>query len=127
MPSFKVRTGPHKPYNLSPDLAAFPDVWGVFVGDGCVTGAEPLEWLKIHAHAHDDIKDEWFGWICIADARNVITAKGHPTAILLHEIAHIICRGAGHNKKWQTVVTALGAPKEAQKYERKPNGKREQG
>lgn len=119
----KVRTGPHRPIELSPALAAYPSVWGVYVGDGCVTGQEPLEWLKIHAHAHDDPSDEWFGWVCIADPYNVITPKGNPSAILLHEIAHVLCRGEGHNKKWRAVVTSIGAPKEAKKYERPENGK----
>ena len=123
MARVKVKLGPHRPTSLSHALAPYSDIWGVYVGDGCVTGTEPLEWLKIHAHAHNDTEDEWFGWICIADPYNVITAKGNPTAILLHEVAHVLCRDPGHSQKWCAVVSAIGAPGQAQKYGRQSNGK----
>ena len=123
MARVKVRTGPHRPTDLTPWLAPFTAVWGVYVGDGCVIGAEPLEWLKIHAHAHDDPEDEWFGWICIADPYNVITAKGQPTVILKHEVAHILCKDGGHGQMWRLILTILGAKSEAKKYERKQHGK----
>lgn len=118
----KLRNGPHRPSSVSPLFTAYPDVWGIYVGDGCVTGESPLEWREVDAHAHNSTDDDWFGWICVADPAAVITDKGNLTAIIKHEIAHILCPNALHTKGWQRVVTLLGAPQEAKKYGRKPNG-----
>ena len=123
MARVKIKTGPHRPSSLSPWCAPFADRWGIYVGDGCVTGAEPLEWKTVLAHAHNDVEDEWFGWVCVADPYDVITTKGQPTVTLKHEIAHILCKNGGHTALWRTVPTSLGAPSEAKKYERKQNGK----
>jgi hypothetical protein len=98
MARYKVRTGPHRPTELSPTLASFPDLWGIYVGDGCVTGGSPLEWREVDAHAHNSTEDEWFGWVCIADPYSVITANRNPTALLKHEIAHLLCKNDGHTK-----------------------------
>ena len=122
MAKYKVRTGPHRPTDLSSAFAAFPDVWGIYVGDGCVTGESPLEWREVDAHAHNNSNDEWFGWICVADPLAVITEKGNLTALIKHEIAHILCRNTLHSKAWKITVINLGAPREAQKYERRTNG-----
>jgi len=119
----KVRTGPHRPEDLSNNLSVHSNLWGIYVGDGCVTGLAPLDWIGIHAHAHNRSDDEWFGWICIADPANVITSAGNPTAVLKHEIAHLYCPDENHSKNWKMVVTLLGAPKEAEIYERHQNGK----
>ena len=104
--------------DLSNELSVHHNLWGIFVGDGCVTGQSPLEWVGIYAHSHNNLNDEWFGWICIADPSNVITATGNPTAILKHEIAHLYCPNEHHSKKWKATVTLLGAPEQAKKYGR---------
>ena len=121
MARVRVKNGPHRPLALSPALSMYPDLWGIYVGDGCVTGETPLLWREIDAHAHNTIEDEWFGWVCVADPYNVITASGQPTVLLKHEIAHILCKNSGHDKKWRLVLTNMGAESEAKKYEKKKN------
>lgn len=118
----KIRQGPHRPVDISPAFAPFVDLWGIYVGDGCVTGSSPLEWRDVDAHAHNSTDDEWFGWVCVADPYDVVTEKGNITALMKHEIAHILCRNALHSKRWKAIVTCLGAPGEAAKYDRKTDG-----
>ena len=109
----KISPGPHRPEEFG---ITHDSIWGVYVNDGCVTGSEPLEWLTVAAHAHV-LDDEWAGWICITG--DVITSKGNPTHLLLHEVAHCIRDSRGHDAKWRRIVTDLGAGREAKKYERK--------
>ena len=111
----KVEPGPHRPSALG---ITEPKLWGVYVGEGCVTGEDPLEWLSVEAHAHVG-DDPWRGWICVADRRRVITQRGNPTHLLLHEVAHIICNTTKHDRRWRDEVTRLGARREAKRYERK--------
>lgn len=110
----RLEAGPHRPEALGLTVRG---LWGVYVGDGCVTGQEPLEWLRVDAHAHV-MDDPWAGWICIADCSAVLTAKGNPTHLLKHELAHIICNTQRHDRRWRDEVTRLGAGREAKKYER---------
>jgi hypothetical protein len=49
----------------------------------------------------------------------VVTAKGNPTLILWHELAHLVCGTTGHGAKWKKVMRDFGAGKEADKYNRK--------
>jgi len=118
----KVRTGPHRPTELSSAFAPYSGVWGVYVGDGCVSGGSPLEWRAVEAHAHNRKSDEWFGWICVADQWAVVTENGNLTVTMKHEIAHILCPDSLHGARWRAAVTALGAPQEAKKYERRSRG-----
>lgn len=99
-------------------LRYFPDVWGVYVGDGCVSRLDPLEWREVDAHAHVARNDPWRGWICIADPRRVITVRKNPTHLLLHEVAHIIRGNHYHDNAWKAVVSDLGASREAASYVR---------
>jgi hypothetical protein len=108
-------------------LANYPDLWGIYIGDGCVTGDSPLQWRDVDAHAHNNHDDEWFGWICIANASDVVTEANNPTVTLKHEIAHMLCPNQGHTKAWRKTLTDLGAAKEASRYERSYNGKRSEG
>ena len=119
----KVRKGAHRPESLSKFLADFPEVWGVYVGHGCVDGTNPLEWRDVDAHAHVIAGDEWRGWICIADQRKVITENRNPTHLFLHEIAHIVCCSASHGEHWRDTLIEFGASREAAKYfKKKPRG-----
>lgn len=123
----KLRSGPHKASDLF-DLKRYPElsvVWGIYVGEGCVIGDEPLEWRTIEAHAHSTNDDEWQGWICIANAKDIITTTGRPTHTLIHELAHLVLRDRSHGKKWADTVIRLGASAEAKKYY-KPRVKKEQ-
>jgi len=118
----KVRTGPHRPsslFNYGKSSYFYEDViWGIYVGEGCVSGLDPLEWASIHAHAHYDKYDEWSGWVCIADPRKVITKGGRPTHLVLHEVGHLITGTRHHGTQWARVVTSLGATSEVKKYYR---------
>ena len=123
--NIKLRPGPHKASDLF-DMKKYPDfaiVWGIFVGDGCVIGSDPLDWRKIEAHAHSFPEDEWQGWICVADPRAVITSTGRPTHTLIHEVAHLVLQNSSHGKKWADTVVRLGATTEAKKFY-KPRVKR---
>ena len=114
----KLRIGPHKAKELF-DLDKYPEmsvIWGIYVGDGCVTGADPLDWKAIDAHAHSNTDDEWRGWICISDARAVVTPTGKPSHTVIHELSHLINIGGGHGKKWAETVIRLGAAVEAKKF-----------
>ena len=117
MPKYrKVPQGPHRPDTLY-NIKEFPElneIWGIYVGDGCVTGQDPLEWLEVDAHAH--VLDEWNGWICIANPAKVVTPNGNPTQLVLHELAHILCKKPGHGKKWYDTICRLGAKHEGKKY-----------
>lgn len=113
---FKVAPGPYRPttlYNIK-DFPELNEIWGIYVGDGCVTGQDPLEWLEVDAHAH--VLDEWNGWICIASPLKVVTVNGNPTQLVLHELAHILCKRPGHGRKWYDTICRLGAKNEGKKY-----------
>ena len=129
MSDYKLRLGPHKINNLF-DLDVYPElgcVWGIYLGDGCVSGANPLEWQRIDAHAHSHEDDEWRGWICIASPRDVRTPKGKPTQLLWHEVAHILARNGAHGTKWRDILIGLGCKAEAERFykPRKPRVKKE--
>lgn len=114
----KLRSGPHKISELF-DLNRYPElgaIWGIYVGDGCVSGVDPLAWKRIDAHAHALEDDEWRGWICVAQPRDVRTPKGRPTQVLWHELAHILARNGAHGTKWRDILIGLGCKKEAEKY-----------
>jgi len=115
---YHVRTGPHRLATLVPSLAECTDVWGVYVGAGCVSGEYPLEWRHADGHAHVARSDEWRGWICIPDTGQVLTPKKNPTHLLLHEVAHVIVGSDRHDQAWKDVVSDLGASREAAMYVR---------
>ena len=107
----KLRPGPHRPEALGIKHA---EVWGVFLGEGCITG----HWLdarKEMAHAHVGT-DEYAGWIC--STVDLLTATGRPNHVLLHEIAHVLRGTTSHDAKWRKIVTDLGAKREADRYVR---------
>ena len=122
----KLRTGPHRVADLF-DLNAHPElhiIWGIYVGEGCVDGHDPLEWRKVEAHAHCMTDDEWYGWICIARPNHVKTPKGSPTHALLHELAHLMAKQTSHGKRWHDILVGLGCRIEANKFY-KPRVKKE--
>ena len=116
MASKRMKILPGRPYRASDLGLDFDVVWGVYVG-GCIEGAN-VSWRlfnEMYGHAHNDSKDEWFGWICILDPKHVLTRTGRPTRTLLHEIAHLLVPNQGHTNKWRKVVTELGAGSEAKR------------
>jgi len=93
-------------------------VWGVFVG-ACIDERVAWGiWEDAAAHAHNDTKDPWFGWICIIEPKDVLTPTGRPTSTLIHEYAHILCPNSGHGVAWKKKVTELGAKREIKRIER---------
>ena len=104
----------NRPYHAHQLGLDDPDgvIWGVFVG-GCVDerNASSL-WHNARSHAHNHTVDPWFGWLCVLDPSDVLTPKGSPTVILIHEIAHLMCPNTLHGAKWKRMVTKLGAPGE---------------
>jgi len=102
-------------------LEEWPIVWGVYLGQGCITGNDPLDWKELRAHAHNDKDEEWFGWICLADIKDAFTKLGNPSMVIKHEIAHLLAPNQGHTKKWKEILTAMGGASEVRKYDSKKN------
>jgi len=119
-----LKLGANRPTNLGLIGHDYPEVWGIYVGMGCVSAESPLEWRGIWAHAHNDVEDEWYGWLCFDKPSRVLTKTGRPTQVLLHEIAHLRVPGQHHTKKWRQTLTLMGGRREAEKYERKPHEKK---
>ena len=68
------------------------------------------------AHAHDDLKSDNFGRICIADGVNMFNNDGEtPTDTMLHEISHLKVskeyddKVFGHCAEWQDFYNILRA------------------
>jgi hypothetical protein len=103
-------------------VSGMPEVKGVFVG-GCVERGIGSSFRRT-AHAHNSKKDEHFGWICVRSAKRVLTDSGKPTALMMHEYAHILCPNHGHDALWRETITRLGYPSEAKRsqemYSKKP-------
>jgi len=110
----KIKPGANRPEKFG--LEPWPIVWGVYVGNGCITGEDPLDWIHILAHAHNKKDEEYFGWICIRDAKMAFTKLGNPSLVMKHEVAHLIASDQGHTKKWREVLTQMGGGSEAKKY-----------
>jgi len=118
-PELKKKIGSIKPGANRPEkfgLEPWPIVWGVYVGQGCISGEDPLEWIDILAHAHNKKDEEYFGWICIRDAKMAFTKLGNPSLVMKHEVAHLIANDQGHTKKWREILTQMGGGVEAKKY-----------
>jgi len=109
-----TRPGANRPSAFG--LEAWSIVWGVYVGQGCISGEDPLDWIHILAHAHNKKEDEYYGWICIRDAKMAFTKQGNPSLVMKHEVAHLLCPNQGHTKKWREVLTQMGGGAEAKKY-----------
>lgn len=112
-----MEAGPHHPSRLHPRLGQFAHLWGVFAG-GCIAGTEAVYWRNTDGHAHVDLEDPWQGWICVADPTKVLTPKGNPSTLLLHELAHLLT-GQSHGKAFQAACTVLGIPREGEHYRRR--------
>ena len=93
-------------------------VAGVSLGGCCdAFGTDRVGAMRPEAHAHVSAKSAMRGWICVKSGKpeKVRTASGRPTAMLIHEVAHIVT-WAGHTVAWIKAVTTLGAPAEGRKY-----------
>jgi hypothetical protein len=107
-----------------------PEVVGIFIG-GCVARGVGSS-FRAQAHAHNSrvLKTRFdinTGWICIRSIARL--GKYHAVAqgdgstlividkasrLLMHEYAHILCEGHGHDDKWRKTMKRLGQPLPAQ-------------
>lgn len=96
-------------------------VQGIAIG-GCVdaVGTGRKGAMRRQGHAHTSAKAAMRGWVCIASGRmdRVLTPTGRATALLIHEVAHVLSM-SGHDARWRRTVAALGAPAEAAGYVRR--------
>jgi hypothetical protein len=109
-------------------LAAYPQLKGVFLG-GCVKrGVGSSFHAGAHAHTYwpssDDQSEaavqrrECFGWVCIRKAERV-----NEHTLTMHELAHILTAGEGHNDVFRAMAKRLGGsfrPKRARPREMTP-------
>jgi hypothetical protein len=99
-----------RPYRASDLGLDDPDgvLWGVYVG-GCVHERDAWSiWTDTRSHAHHHRTNEWHGWVCIKEPKDVLTPKGRITATLAHEIAHLISGDARHSRKWKRTLMEMG-------------------
>lgn len=105
---------------------SMPEVKGIFLG-GCVQRGVGSS-FRAQAHAHNSryLKSKFdihAGWICMRsirrlgqhhmiagdDGRTVIVID-KPSQLLMHEYAHVLCPGHGHDDKWRKTMRNLGQP-----------------
>jgi hypothetical protein len=95
-------------------------VKGIFVG-GCVERGVGSS-FRAKAHAHNNLKDKHFGWICLRSIKRVGEVQGHeitnPSRLLWHEYAHILTPNHYHDDAWRGTMKVLGQPLEEQ-YKKK--------
>jgi hypothetical protein len=109
-----MKVAANRPYRASQLGLDDPDsvIFGVYVG-GCIHERNAWGiWDGTRSHAHNNEKNEFYGWICILDPADVLTPRGQPTSTLLHEVAHLMCPNQLHSRAWKKAVTALGAAAE---------------
>ena len=88
---------------------------GIYVG-GCVDERNSWSvWESARSHAHNASKSEWLGWICVLKPEDVLTPSGRPTAVMMHELAHLLCPDQKHSRAWKRAVTELGAGQEIER------------
>lgn len=105
-----------------------PEVRGIFLG-GCVCRGVGSS-FRAQAHAHNDKRDERFGWLCFRSIKRlgeVVLVEGDdgmtevqvvkPGKTLIHEYAHILVPNEGHTDRWRAKMKELGQriPKYLQK------------
>lgn len=81
----------------------YPQVKGVFV-DGCVDRGDGSR-FRHRAHSHTEGRNK--GWVCVLSSKRLYNAKGEASALMLHELAHILS-GVGHTDKWRKQLRELG-------------------
>ena len=93
---------------------------GVYVG-GCIHERNSYTiWEGSRSHAHNRRKNEFYGWICVLDPKDVLTPRGKPTAVILHELAHLLAPETLHSRSWKKAVTELGCGSEVARCGLKP-------
>lgn len=105
-----------------------PQIKGIFLG-GCVCRGVGSS-FRAQAHAHNDRRDDNFGWVCFRSLRRlgqVVLVECDdgttevqvmkPSKILIHEWAHVLTPGHGHDDCWRAKMRELGQriPKNCQK------------
>ena len=113
---------PDRPYY--PDTLGIDDpdgvIRGIYVG-GCVHERNSWSiWDGARSHAHNSRSNEWFGWICIVSPKDVLTPSGKMTAILSHEICHLLVPEKLHTREWKKRLTEMGFASEVVRCHLKP-------
>ena len=98
---------------------AMPEIKGIFLG-GCVCRGVGSS-FRAQAHAHNDHRDKFFGWVCFRSIKRLGkyavvecddgTAEIHiakPGPTLVHEYAHILVPNQGHTDRWRAMMVKLG-------------------
>lgn len=101
-----------KPKYLPKYIGQFKCVKGIAVG-GCVDRRDSIE-KENTAHAHNYQEDKYFGWICVRFNYSLRDKK-----TILHEIAHLIACGRGHDKVWKDTVVKIGGTYKSYMVKRK--------
>lgn len=101
---------------IVPEAWNMPAFVGVFVG-GCVERGIGSSFRRM-AHAHNQVGDHRYGWVCVRSPKRVITATGRPTVLMFHEYAHLLTPNQGHSEGWGRRLAALGWPAEARRCSR---------
>ena len=84
------------------DASAKVPFAGVFVG-GCVERGDGSSFRrKAHAHCTGAHR----GWICVRSPKRLRNAKGEPSILMWHELAHLVS-DQGHTAKFEATMRAL--------------------
>jgi len=94
----------------------WPEVAGIFVG-GCIERGVGSSFRR-QAHAHNYPGTEHFGWVCVRSHRRLFasvrlpdgswTTSERPSQLMLHEYAHLLAPGHGHDEHWMLAAHQLG-------------------
>jgi len=109
----------------------WPEVKGIFFG-GCVKRGKGSS-FRAKAHAHNEIGQEYFGWICFRSIKRIkfCVVGDHdngfsiskPNRILFHEYAHILTPNHFHDDVWRAKMRELKQPILQQYKKKKRLGK----
>lgn len=93
---------------------------GIYVGACVHERVSWSVWDQTRSHAHNHRKNEWFGWVCILDPKDVLTPTGKMTATLAHEICHLLVPDVLHTATWKRRLTEMGFGSEIERCGLKP-------
>jgi hypothetical protein len=78
---------------------------GVFV-NGCIERGDGSS-FRAKAHAHNQILDKHFGYICVRSVKRLYTKSNKPSILMIEELAHILTPNHWHDDIWRKKVREL--------------------